>query len=144
MARRRIALALSPVLALFALMLAPALPVEAAYTCHYVNDRTITLTLPSVTGEQTIAGQEYAGYYHGNTVVPLTTGVSAAGIEAQCILLKAGFNPGTIDGVFGPHSQAAARAFQVHANNFFGAELAVDGLPGPHTWPWLRWMAHFT
>ena len=144
MARRRIALAVSPLLAVLALMLAPAAPAEAAYSCHYTNNPNIRLTLPSVTGTQTIAGQEFAGHYGGNTVVPLTTGVSAAGIEAQCILLKAGFNPGTIDGVFGPNSQAAARAFQVHANNFFGAELAVDGLPGPHTWPWLRWMAHFT
>jgi peptidoglycan hydrolase-like protein with peptidoglycan-binding domain len=144
MVRRRIALALSPALAVIALMMAPAVPVEAAFTCHYTNDPNIRLTLPSVTGPQTISGQEFAGHYGGNTAVPSTSGVSAAGIEAQCILLKAGFNPGTIDGVFGPRSQSAARAFQQHANNFFGAELAVDGLPGSHTWPWLRWMAHFT
>ena len=78
-----------------------------------------------------------AGYYDGDTVVPSTWGVSAAGVEAQCILAHRGFNPGTIDGVFGPNSRAAMMRFQRFANEF-GAGLDVDGLPGPHSWPWLR------
>jgi peptidoglycan hydrolase-like protein with peptidoglycan-binding domain len=142
MVRRWIALALSPALLVVALLLTPALTAEAAFGCHY-SERNITLTLPTTGGPTTINGQEFAGYYGGSSVVPSTTGVSAAGIEAQCLLARAGFNPGTIDGVFGPNSQAAARAFQQHADNTVGAELSVDGLPGPHTWPWLRWFAHF-
>jgi peptidoglycan hydrolase-like protein with peptidoglycan-binding domain len=55
--------------------------------------------------------------------VPSTTQDTSAGEEVQCLLKRAGFDPGTVDGVFGPHSQAAARAFQTAMNNKYGAEL---------------------
>ncbi|MFI1568806.1 peptidoglycan-binding protein [Streptomyces sp. NPDC020490] len=98
-----------------------------AYTCHY-----------TVSG-----GKAYAGYYSGNTVIPSSTGVSSAGIEAQCLLKRAGFDPGTIDGVFGTNSKAAAKKFQTLMNNAFGYAIAIDGIVGSETWPALRWYAEY-
>ncbi|WP_069169746.1 peptidoglycan-binding domain-containing protein [Streptomyces griseus] len=95
-----------------------------AYTCHYSEQGVYT----------------YAGYYGGNTVIPSSTGVSSAGIEAQCLLRAAGFDPGTIDGVFGANSKAAAKAFQSHVNDRSGYHvLDVDGIVGSDTWPELRY-----
>lgn len=80
-----------------------------------------------------------AGYYSGNTVSPSTTEVTAAGKEAQCLLQAHGYSVGTVDGEFGSHSQAAMKGFQTHVNEVEGyKELAVDGIPGPESWPWLR------
>jgi hypothetical protein len=137
--RKRIALTLSPALAFLGLLLAPALPAEAAVSCNYSNNGSITVTVPVNGGTDTLFGEEFAGHYSGNTVVPSSTRVTSAGEEAQCLLKRAGYDPGGIDGVFGSHSQAAARAFQSDMNTIFGAGLSVDGGVGPHTWPWLRW-----
>jgi len=46
----------------------------------------------------------------------------------QSRLNAAGFNPGPIDGVFGPQTQAAVRAFQASRG------LVADGIVGPRTW----------
>jgi peptidoglycan hydrolase-like protein with peptidoglycan-binding domain len=78
-----------------------------------------------------------AGYYSGNTVIPSKAGVSAAGIEAQCILKNRGYYGDAVDGVFGPKSQAAMKWYQRDVNRY-GAGLTVDGIPGPASWPWLR------
>ena len=137
---RRIALLVAPMLTLLAVLVSPTLSAEAAYACHYSFQST-QVTVHDPGGTFNLAGQEFAGHYNGNTVVPLTGGVSAAGIEAQCLLADAGFNPGTIDGVFGPNSQRAARGLQNAVNGNFHAGITVDGLPGPQTWPWLRYWA---
>ncbi|MFI5960185.1 peptidoglycan-binding protein [Cryptosporangium sp. NPDC051539] len=68
---------------------------------------------------------------------PSATGVSAAGIEAQCLLKHYRFTL-TIDGVFGPTSQSKAKQFQEMQNELFDAGLREDGKVGPQTWPWLR------
>ncbi|WP_406441721.1 peptidoglycan-binding protein [Streptomyces sp. NBC_00631] len=81
-----------------------------------------------------------AGYYSGGTVIPSTTQVTAAGKEAQCLLKFRGFDPGTVDGIFGPKSQAAARAFQHATNDVCQTTLDEDGSVGPKTWPWLRYL----
>lgn len=47
---------------------------------------------------------------------------------AQTALARAGYNPGTVDGIFGPNTQSATRSFQQ------GKGLAVDGIIGPRTW----------
>jgi peptidoglycan hydrolase-like protein with peptidoglycan-binding domain len=88
----------------------------------------------------------YAGYYSGTTVQPSSSGVSSAGIEAQCLLkYRQGFNPGSIDGVFGSNSQSAARAFQAKINyNYSNVHLVVDGKVGPSTWPYLRNQSYST
>ncbi|WP_427921824.1 peptidoglycan-binding protein [Streptomyces sp. cg40] len=52
--------------------------------------------------------------------------------EAQCLLRRAGISPGGIDGMFGPLTEHAVKAFQKRAG------LDVDGMVGPHTWKALR------
>lgn len=91
-------------------------------------------------------GYAYAGHYGGLNAVPSTTQVTSAGEEAQCLLKKAGYDPGTIDGVFGSHSQAAMHQFQTDMNTYYGAGLATgpgQDLPGPNSWKWLRWLTHY-
>lgn len=78
-----------------ALLVGPASPAFAAYNCTF---------------DQDARNNAYAGYYAGNTTQPSSTGLSQAGIEAQCLLQYRGFSPGTIDGVFGTNSQNAAKA----------------------------------
>ncbi|HEY0249914.1 MAG TPA: peptidoglycan-binding domain-containing protein [Kofleriaceae bacterium] len=45
----------------------------------------------------------------------------------QKALSKLGFDPGTLDGIDGPNTQKAVRAFQAHAL------IDVDGKVGKHT-----------
>lgn len=52
--------------------------------------------------------------------------------EAQCLLERAGFAPGDVDGIYGPLTQRAVQRAQQHAG------LVVDGIVGPHTWKALR------
>ncbi|MBP6216492.1 MAG: peptidoglycan-binding protein [Luteimonas sp.] len=56
----------------------------------------------------------------------------AAVRELQAGLRKGGFDPGAVDGVFGPRTEAAVRAFQSERG------LAVDGIVGPRTWAALK------
>lgn len=83
-------------------------------------------------------GKHYAGYYSGVTVQPSSSSVTQAGKEAQCLLKYLGYNPGTVDGIFGKNSQEAAKDFQRKANSVCNAGLSVDGKVGPKTWPYLR------
>jgi hypothetical protein len=93
-------------------------------------------------GTFTVLGQEFAGHYTGNTIQPSSTGVTAAGIEAQCPLARSGFSPGTIDGIFGPNSQAAAKKPQALVDQARpDPRITVDGLVGPQTWSILRCVA---
>ncbi|MGV9276488.1 peptidoglycan-binding domain-containing protein [Streptomyces griseosporeus] len=86
-----------------------------------------------------VNGHKEAGYYSGNTVVPSSTQVTKAGIEAQCILKVMNYPTGTVDGVFGANSKAAMKKFQTDVNTYYGRKvLDVDGLPGPSSWPYLR------
>ncbi|MBC2905911.1 peptidoglycan-binding protein [Streptomyces cupreus] len=52
--------------------------------------------------------------------------------EAQCLLRRAGFRPGEIDGIYGPLTQGAVKRIQEREG------LVVDGIIGPHTWKALR------
>jgi|SRR5690625_2869929 len=85
----------------------------------------------------------YYDYYLGHHVIPSTTEPTASGLEAQCALaywseqVEGVPHPGTYDGIFGPQSQASMRAYQEYRNGL-DADLGVDGLPGPESWPYLR------
>ncbi|MEU2589013.1 peptidoglycan-binding domain-containing protein [Streptomyces avermitilis] len=96
-----------------------------AYSCHFYA----------------YGGGEYAGHYSGNTVVPSPTSVTSAGIEAQCLLSVLGMYTDTIDGIFGPHSQAAMKVAQQAYNESHHKHVAVDGFPGPESWWGLRLLA---
>ncbi|WP_069169745.1 peptidoglycan-binding domain-containing protein [Streptomyces griseus] len=127
--RKAIAVALTAATLMAGTAVAPAAfagtTTVQAYTCHYTESSS---------------GNWYAGYYSGSTVIPSSTGVSSAGIEAQCLLKKSGwFDPGTVDGVFGPNSRTAAKEFQAYINDWANRPmLVVDGIVGPETWYYLR------
>ncbi|MDX3855223.1 peptidoglycan-binding domain-containing protein [Streptomyces sp. AK02-01A] len=124
MSVRNRAAVVAVVIGLFGWLLAGPAPTASAATYSCSNTH--------------ISGNTWqAGYYSGMTVIPSKTGVSAAGIEAQCILKSRGYNPGTIDGVFGPNSREAMRQLQ-HAANSYNAGLDEDGMPGPLSWGYLR------
>jgi peptidoglycan hydrolase-like protein with peptidoglycan-binding domain len=44
------------------------------------------------------------------------------------------FDPGAVDGDFGPNTEAAVKAFQGVFTDFEGNPLKVDGIVGPKTW----------
>ena len=109
--------------------------VHPAVSCAYSTNESQGFTFNGVFH----SGFGYAGHYNGLTTIPSTTQITAAGIEAQCLLIRYGsYNPGPVDGVFGNNSRAAMRQFQIDMNNVWGAGLTTDGLPGPQSWKWLR------
>ncbi|MFF7791247.1 peptidoglycan-binding protein [Streptomyces sp. NPDC007991] len=130
--RARIAVAVGmATLCLSGLSAVPATAAELGTQATYACNVTSTGTAPG--------DKYYAGYYSGNTVQPSSTSVSAAGKEAQCLLKYLGYSPGTVDGIFGSDSQAAAKKFQARINELCGKKvLDVDGKVGPKTWPHLR------
>ncbi|MEV0491336.1 peptidoglycan-binding domain-containing protein [Streptomyces atratus] len=74
----------------------------------------------------------YYGYYDGTSYVPSSGSWSYAAVETQCILNRLGYGL-TVDGYYGPRTQAAVADFQSHH------VLAADGFVGPSTWPALRY-----
>ena len=89
------------------------------------NDGTATIPFPLK-----------AGYYFGPRD-PVSNKRSVSGHfshrddlrRVQARLSELGYDPGTVDGLFGPNTRRAIRTFQ--ANN---PPLAVDGLAGIDTW----------
>jgi murein L,D-transpeptidase YcbB/YkuD len=75
-------------------------------------------------------------WYAGNSLTRdavLQMGMAGPEVaEAQCLLERAGFSPGGIDGVYGSRTEWAVRQEQRQA------KLVVDGIVGPHTWAALR------
>lgn len=75
-------------------------------------------------------GPAYPGAPYPGTVHP-TLRIGSTGpavVTLQNRLLAAGFNPGPVDGVFGPLTHNAVLAFQRSRN------LVQDGIVGPRTW----------
>src|SRR3712207_9379907 len=66
----------------------------------------------------------------------LQEGSSGEAVEVlQRALQRAGFDPGPVDGEFGPMTAAAVRSFQA------ARSLVVDGIVGPQTWSALEEVA---
>ncbi|MEG3627508.1 peptidoglycan-binding domain-containing protein [Streptomyces poriticola] len=129
---RTVATALATVAAAGALTVLPAASPAAAGTTPQATAAAYTCST------LLRGGYWYAGHYDGMTVVPSAGVVTRAGIEAQCMLQDMGYYTGAIDGYFGPKSQDAMKRFQRKINQRHDAGLAVDGWPGPQSWPWLR------
>ncbi|WP_229841511.1 peptidoglycan-binding protein [Streptomyces brasiliensis] len=75
-------------------------------------------------------GRLYAGYSTTRTAVLSQPGWDV--VEAQCLLRHRGFDPGGVDGVYGPNTTHAVKLLQEKA------DLPVDGVVGWHTWKALR------
>nr|WP_037851601.1 peptidoglycan-binding protein [Streptomyces sp. NRRL S-340] len=75
-------------------------------------------------------GLLYAGY--STTSTALLSGPDWDVVEAQCLLRHHGFDPGVVDGVYGPNTIRAVKRLQDNAG------LLPDGQVGPHTWQALR------
>jgi peptidoglycan hydrolase-like protein with peptidoglycan-binding domain len=56
----------------------------------------------------------------------------------QELLKLAGFDPGPIDGDFGPKTEGAVKKFQQANQDFDGNPLKVDGVVGKRTWAALK------
>jgi cell wall-associated NlpC family hydrolase len=69
-----------------------------------------------------------AGYYRllKNTGKPYMSGADVTAVQAA--LAAKGYSPGAVDGVYGPNTEAAVKAFQSKNG------LEVDGIVGPKTW----------
>ncbi|GAA2505266.1 peptidoglycan-binding protein [Streptomyces longisporus] len=98
---------------------------------------TVTLTAGTSAPSYTCRVKQVDGHwYAGNSRTRnATVGYGDSGpavAEVQCLLRRAGISPGGIDGMFGPLTQGAVKAFQRQAR------LDVDGVVGPHTWKALR------
>lgn len=52
----------------------------------------------------------------------------------QTLLVKKGYDPKGIDGIFGPGCDAAVKKFQAENTDINGKKLVVDGCVGPLTW----------
>ncbi|MGA5893708.1 peptidoglycan-binding protein [Streptomyces venetus] len=81
---------------------------------------------------QRIDGRWYAGNSRTRKAVLATGNAGPEVAEAQCLLREAGFSPGAVDGIFGPHTEQAVKELQKRSG------LVVDGIIGPHTWKALR------
>ncbi|WP_210590750.1 peptidoglycan-binding protein [Streptomyces sp. GESEQ-35] len=79
-----------------------------------------------------VDGRWYAGNSRTGDAIVQYGSVGPEVAEAQCLLGRADFSPGDIDGIFGPLTRGAVKAFQRQA------ELDADGVVGPHTWKTLR------
>jgi transcriptional regulator with XRE-family HTH domain len=81
---------------------------------------------------QQIDGHWYAGNSRTQDAI-LSQGLAGPDVaEVQCLLRRAGFSPGGVDGVYGPLTEQAVKGLQKRAG------LPTDGIVGPHTWGALR------
>ncbi len=82
--------------------------------------------------ERSADGRWYAGNSRTQEAILAYGQAGPEVAEAQCLLRRAGFAPGEIDGIYGPLTQGAVKRIQEREG------LVVDGIIGPHTWKALR------
>ncbi|MCC3332056.1 peptidoglycan-binding protein [Nocardia abscessus] len=123
-----------------ALLAAAAVVVAAGVT---VRGATVGHTAPATAPTPTTTadyicrytvrdGMRYAGHAESLTRI-INSGASGQDvIELQCLLRDHGFQPGEVDGMFGPNTERAVKQFQKAAGT------RSDGKVGPQTWTLLR------
>ncbi|WP_437094030.1 peptidoglycan-binding protein [Streptomyces sp. enrichment culture] len=90
-------------------------------------------SVPSYTCRvERIDGRWYAGLSRTRDAILLHGHAGAEVAEAQCLLRRAGYSPGDVDGIYGPMTERAVKRLQKRSG------LVVDGIVGPHTWGALR------
>ncbi|HET9382932.1 MAG TPA: peptidoglycan-binding protein [Streptomyces sp.] len=77
-------------------------------------------------------GRWYAGYSRTRKAVVTYGQMGPEVIEVQCLLQRAGFSSGAVDGIYGPMTLRAVKGFQTES------DLAADGVIGPMSWKALR------
>ncbi|MET9128055.1 peptidoglycan-binding protein [Streptomyces sp. NPDC004528] len=119
---------------LAAVLLMLRLDEDGAPAAVVVSPRTTTASPPpTYTCRITRAdGHWSAGINHGRNTEIFYGATGADVAEAQCLLRRAGISPGGIDGMFGPLTLRAVKAFQQRAG------LVDDGMLGPRSWKALR------
>ena len=76
-----------------------------------------------------VVGPQTWGQLHAATSQTLDRGDRGAAVSVlQGRLQDLGYSPGPVDGIFGPRTEAAVKAFQRDRG------IAVDGIAGPQTW----------
>ncbi|MER5793725.1 peptidoglycan-binding domain-containing protein [Streptomyces sp. NPDC001980] len=120
--------------AIAALVLAGAATVAAAAPAPARTPPAATALLRAA-APSALADPAFCGF--DSRLTPPTIREGAAGdtvSEAQCLLQLWGFyvGPRGVDGVFGPLTTSAAKAFQTSRG------LPADGIIGPNTWTRLR------
>jgi peptidoglycan hydrolase-like protein with peptidoglycan-binding domain len=88
---------------------------------RYQSDRN--LTVDGIVGPRTWARLDPPTIQRGASGDPVRL--------LQRLLRDFGYDPGAVDGQFGPNTERAVRKFQ---DDFL---LASDGIVGPETWAWL-------
>ncbi|MFC9032469.1 peptidoglycan-binding protein [Streptomyces arboris] len=107
---------------------APQSPFTSAHDGPYVWGRETSYPCRI----QQHSGRTYAGHSGTHQTVLAHNTTSWDVVEAQCLLREAGFDPGAVDGVYGPHTEQAVKRLQAKAG------IEDDGLVGPDTWKVLR------
>ncbi|MER6439113.1 peptidoglycan-binding protein [Streptomyces sp. NPDC001185] len=105
---------------------APAAVVVSPHTTTASPPPTYTCRITRVDGHWS------AGINDGRNTEIFYGATGADVAEAQCLLRRAGISPGGIDGMFGPLTLRAVKAFQQRAG------LVADGMLGPRSWKALR------
>lgn len=107
---------------------APQSPFTSAHDGPYVWGRETSYPCRI----QQHSGRTYAGHSGTHQTVLAHNTTSWDVVEAQCLLREAGFEPGAVDGVYGPNTEQAVKRLQAKAG------IEDDGLVGPDTWKVLR------
>ncbi|MGW1201211.1 peptidoglycan-binding protein [Streptomyces cyaneofuscatus] len=107
---------------------APRSPFTSAHDGPYVWGREASYPCRI----QQHSGRTYAGHSGTHQTVLAHNSTSWDVVEAQCLLREAGFDPGAVDGVYGPRTEQAVKRLQAKAG------IEDDGLVGPDTWKVLR------